>query len=237
MTEPRIAHVGIAVPRIADALPFYRDILGLTPRPPSPNSSPSAGRGSIISVTASPTSTPPSRAAARPATGSWTTCPAPAQADTASPSCIRSRRPASCSNSPSSEPAALRPGSRRLRRAWCPRVACALQVNVVYHPAATPRADQRNGDYGVALLALQLHPEVAHLLKRGHVTIRRVQGLRGHRAFDDAVSTVAQILLNGGELHVEFIRLHEGFRRTPLVTPQSAHADQIIDRKSTRLNS
>ncbi|HTR20405.1 MAG TPA: methylmalonyl-CoA epimerase [Gemmatimonadales bacterium] len=30
--RPRLAHVGIAVPRIADALPFYRDVLGLTPK-------------------------------------------------------------------------------------------------------------------------------------------------------------------------------------------------------------
>ncbi len=28
-TEPRVAHIGIAVPSIADALPFYRDVLGL----------------------------------------------------------------------------------------------------------------------------------------------------------------------------------------------------------------
>ena len=34
MTAPRIAHVGIAVPRIADALPFYRDVLGLEPGQP-----------------------------------------------------------------------------------------------------------------------------------------------------------------------------------------------------------
>jgi len=34
MNPPRIAHVGIAVPRIADALPFYRDVLGLTPGHP-----------------------------------------------------------------------------------------------------------------------------------------------------------------------------------------------------------
>src|SRR3989441_2512301 len=27
--RPRVAHVGIAVPSIADALPFYRDVLGL----------------------------------------------------------------------------------------------------------------------------------------------------------------------------------------------------------------
>jgi len=32
--RPRLAHVGIAVPRIADALPFYRDVLGLVPRAP-----------------------------------------------------------------------------------------------------------------------------------------------------------------------------------------------------------
>jgi methylmalonyl-CoA/ethylmalonyl-CoA epimerase len=31
---PRLAHVGIAVQRIADALPFYRDILGLAPGAP-----------------------------------------------------------------------------------------------------------------------------------------------------------------------------------------------------------
>jgi methylmalonyl-CoA/ethylmalonyl-CoA epimerase len=29
----RVAHVGIAVPSIAAALPFYRDVLGLVPRP------------------------------------------------------------------------------------------------------------------------------------------------------------------------------------------------------------
>lgn len=31
---PRIAHVGIAVPDIGAALPFYRDVLGLEPRGP-----------------------------------------------------------------------------------------------------------------------------------------------------------------------------------------------------------
>jgi methylmalonyl-CoA/ethylmalonyl-CoA epimerase len=31
---PRVAHVGIAVARIADALPFYRDVLGLVPGAP-----------------------------------------------------------------------------------------------------------------------------------------------------------------------------------------------------------
>jgi len=31
--EPRIAHVGIAVANIAEALPFYRDVLGLEPGP------------------------------------------------------------------------------------------------------------------------------------------------------------------------------------------------------------
>ena len=30
----RLAHVGIAVPRIADALPFYREVLGLEPGHP-----------------------------------------------------------------------------------------------------------------------------------------------------------------------------------------------------------
>lgn len=35
MTDrPRIAHVGIAVPDLEAALAFYRDVLGLTPRPP-----------------------------------------------------------------------------------------------------------------------------------------------------------------------------------------------------------
>jgi len=32
--EPRIAHVGVAVPDLDAALAFYRDVLGLTPRPP-----------------------------------------------------------------------------------------------------------------------------------------------------------------------------------------------------------
>jgi methylmalonyl-CoA/ethylmalonyl-CoA epimerase len=30
----RVAHIGVAVSSIADALPFYRDVLGLTPGPP-----------------------------------------------------------------------------------------------------------------------------------------------------------------------------------------------------------
>ncbi len=32
--DARIAHIGIAVPSIADALAFYRDVLGLEPHPP-----------------------------------------------------------------------------------------------------------------------------------------------------------------------------------------------------------
>ena len=31
MSDPRLAHVGIAVASIAEALPFYRDVLGLAP--------------------------------------------------------------------------------------------------------------------------------------------------------------------------------------------------------------
>lgn len=34
MAEPRIAHVGIAVENLDAALPFYRDVLGLSPHPP-----------------------------------------------------------------------------------------------------------------------------------------------------------------------------------------------------------
>ena len=33
-SAPRLAHVGIAVSRITDALPFYRDVLGLEPGHP-----------------------------------------------------------------------------------------------------------------------------------------------------------------------------------------------------------
>lgn len=33
-SAPRLAHVGIAVARIADALPFYRDVLGVEPGHP-----------------------------------------------------------------------------------------------------------------------------------------------------------------------------------------------------------
>jgi methylmalonyl-CoA/ethylmalonyl-CoA epimerase len=33
-SSPRVAHVGIAVPDIAAALPFYRDVLGLVPGAP-----------------------------------------------------------------------------------------------------------------------------------------------------------------------------------------------------------
>ena len=31
-TQPRIAHIGVAVENLADALAFYRDVLGLDPR-------------------------------------------------------------------------------------------------------------------------------------------------------------------------------------------------------------
>jgi methylmalonyl-CoA/ethylmalonyl-CoA epimerase len=34
MTDTRVAHVGIAVTSIAEALPFYRDVLGLAPDHP-----------------------------------------------------------------------------------------------------------------------------------------------------------------------------------------------------------
>lgn len=34
MNAPRVAHVGIAVTSLADALPFYRDVLGLSPGHP-----------------------------------------------------------------------------------------------------------------------------------------------------------------------------------------------------------
>jgi len=32
--QPRIAHIGVAVENLADALAFYRDVLGLEPRAP-----------------------------------------------------------------------------------------------------------------------------------------------------------------------------------------------------------
>jgi len=34
MNEPRVAHVGVAVASLAEALPFYRDVLGLVPGSP-----------------------------------------------------------------------------------------------------------------------------------------------------------------------------------------------------------
>ena len=34
MNEPRVAHVGVAVASLAEALPFYRDVLGLLPGSP-----------------------------------------------------------------------------------------------------------------------------------------------------------------------------------------------------------
>lgn len=42
---PRVAHVGIAVTRIADALPFYRDVLGLEAGAPE-----TADGASIVSL-------------------------------------------------------------------------------------------------------------------------------------------------------------------------------------------
>ena len=43
--RPSLAHVGIAVPSIAQALAFYRDVLGLTPGPPE-----SADGATIVSL-------------------------------------------------------------------------------------------------------------------------------------------------------------------------------------------
>jgi methylmalonyl-CoA epimerase len=34
VAQPAVAHIGIAVPGIAEALAFYRDVLGLVPSPP-----------------------------------------------------------------------------------------------------------------------------------------------------------------------------------------------------------
>src|SRR5467141_578546 len=45
MNEPRVAHIGIAVTSIAEALPFYRDVLGLTPGRPE-----TADGASIVSL-------------------------------------------------------------------------------------------------------------------------------------------------------------------------------------------
>jgi methylmalonyl-CoA/ethylmalonyl-CoA epimerase len=43
--HPQIAHVGVAVPDLAAALAFYRDVLGLTPHPPE-----SADGATILSL-------------------------------------------------------------------------------------------------------------------------------------------------------------------------------------------
>lgn len=45
MNEPRVAHIGIAVSNLAEALPFYRDVLGLTPGRPE-----TADGASIVSL-------------------------------------------------------------------------------------------------------------------------------------------------------------------------------------------
>ncbi len=34
IAQPRIAHVGVAVPNLDEALAFYRDVLGIAPHPP-----------------------------------------------------------------------------------------------------------------------------------------------------------------------------------------------------------
>ena len=43
--QPRIAHIGVAVEDLADALAFYRDVLGLVPRAPE-----SADGATIVSL-------------------------------------------------------------------------------------------------------------------------------------------------------------------------------------------
>jgi methylmalonyl-CoA/ethylmalonyl-CoA epimerase len=45
MNEPRVAHVGVAVTSLAEALPFYRDVLGLVPGSPE-----SADGANIVSL-------------------------------------------------------------------------------------------------------------------------------------------------------------------------------------------
>ena len=45
MHEPRLAHVGVAVTSLAEALPFYRDVLGLVPGGPE-----SADGANIVSL-------------------------------------------------------------------------------------------------------------------------------------------------------------------------------------------
>jgi methylmalonyl-CoA/ethylmalonyl-CoA epimerase len=45
MNEPRVAHVGVAVTSLAEALPFYRDVLGLVPGGPE-----SADGANIVSL-------------------------------------------------------------------------------------------------------------------------------------------------------------------------------------------
>lgn len=45
IADARIAHIGIAVASIADALPFYRDVLGLVPHAPE-----SADGATIVSL-------------------------------------------------------------------------------------------------------------------------------------------------------------------------------------------
>ena len=42
---PALAHVGVAVPRVTEALAFYRDVLGVTPRAPE-----SADGATIVSL-------------------------------------------------------------------------------------------------------------------------------------------------------------------------------------------
>lgn len=123
----RLAHVGIAVSRIADALPFYRDVLGVTPGPPEeadgativslhlgdvaielleprdPDSPiarflPAAAPGSTTSAIASRISTARSSAVVPRATGSSTPRRATAPPVAGSPSSIRRRRRGSCSS-------------------------------------------------------------------------------------------------------------------------------------------
>jgi catechol 2,3-dioxygenase-like lactoylglutathione lyase family enzyme len=110
MTQlPRIAHIGIAVENLGDALAFYRDVLGIEPRAHE-----AADGATIVSlpfggpevellepvtpdgpIARFPTSTPPCSDAAPPATGCWTKRPAPAPTAAALPSCTPSLPPAS----------------------------------------------------------------------------------------------------------------------------------------------
>jgi len=113
---------------------------------------------------------------------------------------------------------ALVASSRPTRLAGPGRIPCALEMHIVYQPAATARPYQVDRQHLVASRPLQLDPEGAQL-----VVTRDDQ-----RTFDDAIAGMLEILLNDGDAAVQDVAVHRGRGGPSIRPPQLAHPLEIV---------